>query len=426
MYIILINGGQMIISKPASITTLKNFKFIMISVWIDWGTLSDGKVIKKQFAAIALKNLVTETHIIHPLTEFILHNWQAKKFNTQKKHALNTVKFLNFLLFNKRNMNIRSLADLKFIDGNNYLNSLTSDGQSRGTVKDSERTLTYFYLWLINNDICKLDKNRFSKRKNQYGNIYYESPFQVIYPEHRSSNIEHAFPIKYIPLLLEIAILEASPIVFGVYLQIFGGLRVGEVVNLKRTQLRRRIANGDFLFEIKDQNFRTDLKDSAGSSYVKRPRTQRIFQIRDWGESLFNDHIQLFNASDDTNALFVNRDGKAMSGRSYRQYFDKLKKHFIEYLKTYGDSEDKLLAHHLNMMSWSTHIGRGTFTNMLAEVAENPYDIAFPRGDKSLLSSLSYMSRTERLRKKLEQKFNSMHEVYIPKLIENRKQQKEK
>ncbi|MCG7384680.1 hypothetical protein MH144_18665 [Paenibacillus sp. ACRRY] len=412
-------------SKLSTIIKLRKFKFIMISVWIDWGTLSDGKIIKKQFAVIALKNLTTGTHIIHPFTEFILNYWQTRKFNTQRKHALNTVKFLNYLLLNKRNMNIHSLSDLTFVEGNYYLNLLTSEGQSRGSVKDNERTLTRFYLWLINKGVSNLNINKFNKKETLYGKYYYESPFQVIYPDHRPSNVEHSFPIQYIPLLIEIAILVARPIALGVYLQMFGGLRAGEVVNLKRTQLRRKIVNGDFLFEIKDQNFRTDLKDSSGSSNVKRSRNQRVFQIRDWGEALFLDHIELFAPTDKSNALFVNRDGKAMSGRSYRQYFDKLKRSFIEYLKSYGNSEDKLIAHHLSMMNWSTHIGRGTFTNILAEVAENPYDIAFPRGDKSLLSSLSYMSRTERIRKKLEDKFNNMHGLYIPKLIEERNSQKE-
>lgn len=412
--------------NASTIMPLQNYKFIMVSVWIDWGKLSDGKIIKKQFAVIALKNLITDTHIIHPVTEFILRYWQTRKFNTQKKHALNTVKFLNHLLINRRRMDIRSLSEVQLADGTNYLNTLTSGGQSREAVKDSERTLTYFYLWLVDKEIVRdLDKSMFVKKETLQGFSYYESPFQVIYPDHRAPKVEHSFPIKYIPLLLEIAIIEARPIALGVYLQLFGGLRVGEVVNLKRTQVKRRVANGDFLFEVTDQNFRSDLKDSAGSNYVKRTRNQRIFQIRDWGESLFNDHLQLFKPVDNSNALFINRDGKAMSGRSYRQYFDKVKKSFLNYLKVYGDSEDKLLAHHLSTMSWSTHIGRGTFTNMLAEAAENPYDIAFPRGDKSLISSLTYMSRTERIRKKLEQKFNTLHEAYIPKLIEQRKQQME-
>jgi len=412
------------IDSNSNITLLsnnKNFKFIMVPVWVNWGKLTDGQIIKKQFAAIGLKNLAAGTHIIHPLTDFIIQNWQSRKYNTQKKHALNVVKFMNYILKNRQELHIKDLADLKLSDGSTYLNSLTSTGQIRDTVKDSERTLTYFYLWLIDkNVINNISKKQFRKKETLQGFSYYVSPFQVIYPESSSNNVEHSFPIKYIPLLLEIAIIEVKPIALGLYFQLFGGLRVGEVVNLKRTQVKKRIVNGDFLFELKDQHFRSDIKDGSGGSYVKRKRHQRIFQIKDWGEILFNDHIQLYNPTDGTNALFVNRDGKAMSGRSYRQYFDKLKRCFLEYLKLYGDSEDKLVAHHLSIMSWSTHIGRGTFTNMLAEEAENPYDIAFPRGDKSLLSSLTYMSRTERLRKKLEQKFNNMHEVYIPRLIETR------
>ncbi|WP_198510339.1 hypothetical protein [Bacillus solitudinis] len=116
----------MVNSHTATIATLKNYKFIMIPVWIDWGVLSDGKVIKKQFPVIGLKNLDTGTHIIHPVTDFILHNWQARKFNTQKKHALNTVKFLNYLLINRLSMRMHSLSDLKLADGNKYLNTLTS------------------------------------------------------------------------------------------------------------------------------------------------------------------------------------------------------------------------------------------------------------------------------------------------------------
>ena len=68
-------------------------------------------------------------------------------------------------------------------------------------------------------------------------------------------------------------------------------------------------------------------------------------------------------------------------------------------------------------MKWSTHIGRGTFTNIVAENAENPYEIAHLRGDSSIDSSLTYMVSTERIHKKIEEKFSNMHEEYIPNLI---------
>jgi hypothetical protein len=175
------------------------------------------------------------------------------------------------------------------------------------------------------------------------------------------------------------------------------------------------MGNGDFILKIKNQSFRTDLKEGAS---VKKVRTQRVLQINDWGHSLFKDHIQLYKPIDGTHALFVNRDGKALSQRSYRQYFQKVKDSFIKLLENHGDSEQRLLAHHLKYMKWSTHIGRGTFTNMVAEDAENPYEIAHLRGDSNITSALTYMVSTERMHRKIEQKFSLMHETYIPKLIE--------
>ncbi|CQR46442.1 hypothetical protein BN1058_00702 [Paraliobacillus sp. PM-2] len=108
-----------------------------------------------------------------------------------------------------------------------------------------------------------------------------------------------------------------------------------------------------------------------------------------------------------------------MSAKSYRQYFEKVKKYFIYCLRNSSNIDDKLLAHHLSMSKWSTHIGRGIFSNMLAEYAENPYEIAVPRGDNSLLSSLIYLKRTTRFRKKLEERINHMHGYYMPRLIED-------
>ena len=41
----------------------------------------------------------------------------------------------------------------------------------------------------------------------------------------------------------------------------------------------------------------------------------------------------------------------------------------------------------------------GTFTNLIANEAQNPYEIAHLRGDSSLESALSYMVSTPRMQK---------------------------
>ncbi|WP_241559300.1 hypothetical protein [Lysinibacillus halotolerans] len=344
-----------------------------------------------------------------------MEHWKNKSFNTQRKHAINIVKFLNYLFENKKQLRIKSLNVLTILHGTEYLNKLVLNGVSKNTIKDYESTLTKFYYWLSSKNIClQFNKDVFRKTNTQFGE-YIESPFNPLYPKQSIIYIEHTLPLSYIPLLIEVAILVAKPIVLGLYFQIFGGLRISEVINLSRTDVARKLKKGNFLFILKNQNYRTDLKEYPS---VKRPRHQEVFEIHEWGQSLFRDHINLYKPKENnTNALFINRDGKAMSVRSYRQYFQKIKDTFISLLESKGDYEQQLLAKNLKYMKWSTHIGRGTFTNMIAEEAKNPYEIAHLRGDLNINSALTYMSSTDRIHEKIEEKFSTMHTKYIPSLI---------
>lgn len=196
---------------------------------------------------------------------------------------------------NKKKLKIHTLKDLEIFHGTQYLNDLSMAGVYRSTVKDAERTLTYFYYWLAKKEVVNtISQDAFIIKETDYGS-HYESPFQPLYPAKSPKQIEHTLPIEYIPLLLEVAIAVAKPIALGIYFQLFGGLRVSEVVNLKRTQAVRRMKDGDFILNLNKQNFRTDLKEEAS---VKKVRTQRVMQINDWGISLFKDHIKLFKPSD--------------------------------------------------------------------------------------------------------------------------------
>ena len=62
---------------------------------------------------------------------------------------------------------------------------------------------------------------------------------------------------------------------------------------------------------------------------------------------------------------------------------------------------------------------RGTFTNLIANEAQNPYEIAHLRGDSSLESALFIWSQHHECTK-IEEKLDNMHEEYIPKLIERK------
>lgn len=125
----------------------------------------------------------------------------------------------------------------------------------------------------------------------------------------------------------------------------------------------------------------------------KKKRNQEVFIIKEWFDVLLKDHIDLYKPKDKSGALFVNRDGKAMTEKSYDQYFRKVKNYFIRLLMEYGSIEDKILAKHLKSKKWLTDIGREIFSNMVAEKSDNPAMIATARGDKDFTSSLFYLGK---------------------------------
>lgn len=397
------------------------FKYFTDVMQIDWGENN----VKKKFALISAKKINqgsgATVKVIHPLSEFILQRYSAKSFNTMKKHSDNIVKFLNYIHLNEKRLEIESLTELKLSHVTNFLNQLEVSG---GTVRQYERTLTNFYVFLSRKGFLpEIEEKEFVQKELQWGSsktTYYKSPFKgVIYPRLAEDKKEHLFPLKYFPLLLEITVIEAPRIALGIYLQFMGGLRCGEVVNLSRAQVTRRIKNGDFILNIKNRNYRTDIKDQT-SSEVKRPRTQEVFNVKGWLTVLFEDHIARFRSINGSDALFINARGKAMTAKSYNQYFNNVKQAFCNYLKVYGDVDDIAVADHLRMVDWSTHIGRGTFTNMVAERTDNPFLIAYKRGDKHITSALPYIAKTSRLREKIEDAFKELNNDYIPRLLERR------
>ncbi|CQR46443.1 hypothetical protein BN1058_00703 [Paraliobacillus sp. PM-2] len=161
---------------------------------------------------------------------------------------------------------------MKISHGESYLNSLTRAEKARNTVKDKDRTLTLFYRYLSKkNCLPHVPFTAFESYTTTEGKEIHVSLFKnVIFPKHSNEDTEHTFPIEHLPLLFEITCLVAKPIALGLYLQIFGGLRVGEVVNVKRSSIRHTLDGGTIVINLKENMFRTDLKDTNGANYVKK------------------------------------------------------------------------------------------------------------------------------------------------------------
>jgi hypothetical protein len=369
---------------------LKNsrYKFTVEIRFIDeWIKFHSKAAERKELAIICIKDQVTDCTIVHPITEFVL-KWSSRQLNTKKRYAYTVVSFLNYLLDNKNDLKINSLTEIDFSHGTKFLNHLAVKGNAYETITSTERMLIKLYLFL-SQEIPMYNtggSNSLVPGGKYPRDSFINSPFKPIYPAVEPKNVEHLIPFQYIPVFLEIAVTESHPIALGIYMQIFGGLRVGEVCNITHNRLRR-LPFGDIVVDLKNQYFRRDLRE--GNASVKRVRPQRIMNIHGLLKHLYDDHIELYKPKNIENKrnipLFINRDGNAISLGSYRQYFNKTKTRFINHLITSGQRDAIIWANHLRNEKWSTHIGRGTFTNLLSEFADNPYDVAYPRGDKVLL-----------------------------------------
>ncbi|ASJ54549.1 hypothetical protein BP422_13860 [Brevibacillus formosus] len=415
------------IEKKVAILSEKrhSVRFGVKSVTINFAfkNSSQGNMPKKH-AVIVLKNLQNQKEIIHPVTDFILSRWKGRAYNTQRTHANNVMMFLNYVLLdNRKHFKVTSLEKLELSHGSSFLNDLTRSGKSRVTVKSAERTLTEFFVFLSKKGIVDIAPDEFKKSSMYYDarKSYTLSPFDgVILPgRSKKSNTAHMIPEEYILPFLELAVQVANPIALGVYMQFFGGIRVGGLVNIRRSNITTIGAYGEngLVIKLDTQMLRQDISDTSGSSFVKKPRKQYVFPIQDWLSILYKKHLENYKPKDGSDALFINRDGKAMTGRTYRDYFTKLKRKFLEQLRKSSNPNDKMWALKLESMKWSTHLGRGVFTNLLSEEAANPYDIALPRGDDSLVSAMAYQGNTMRMKENLERRMDEMYKNYLPNLI---------
>lgn len=386
----------------------------------------------RKHALIMLKHKTLKISIVHPLSAFIFQNWKYKSYNTQRLHAIHLCQFLNYILIDKGNdFCLTSLAELKFEHGSTFLNELLWKRKTNSSVKNIERSLVYFYEFLAQKKCSRhytIKDFTESVIPNSPKQKYKLSPFQVKYSNEAANAkytglkaIEHTLPPKHILSFIRMAIHVAPPVALAIYLSIFGGLRIGEIANITLkdiTPYSDSYGKGGMKIALTSQTLRPDIKDTNGTSYVKKPRLQFVYNIKNILPHLYKDHLRLLKGIYDssdlplTTPIFVNRDGKAMTGKSIRYHFEKVKKCFIEELSKSLNVDDVIMSINLKNTKWSFHIGRGTFTNLIAKVANNPYEVALSRGDTSIFSALTYMADTVELRNEIEKLLDELFKDY--------------
>jgi integrase len=376
-------------------------------------TVKRGKALH-EFATICLQDAISGQIVPHPVTDFIKTVYaNGENFNTQKAPAESIKKFLNWLLIENQDVYcLDSFEDLGFHHGVDYLNYLKDDKKlQRDSVKTANRYLTSFYDFLHKRKILP-DHMRIDIADTATGKKILVSPFSELGAKLPAKKLKEAkvtaFPDnRLITVFIEVAQRIAPEIAFGIYLQMFGGLRRGEVVNLRRQDLRPQ---GDFASQgltvtIEDHAELFNRLADTSKNQTKNERVQPI-QLVDYLPNLYKDAFERSSKSLSTNphgALFIDNRGKPMSGAVYEKRFVKVKKKFLEHLRQIGSPH----LSYLMSANWGTHIGRGVYTNLIASLVSSPNELAVLRGDKSLASALAYMSM-EKVKKEVQEGLEHM------------------
>ncbi|MBU3156347.1 hypothetical protein [Clostridium estertheticum] len=394
----------------------KNIRYIHKSV------LVGRKGQERYRVMIMLENKNTGIKVPHPLTEF-LSNYNHLEHSSVIQKANYVIPFLNYIFFNdNQSYKLKSLSDITFEHGVDFLNDFSKGNigrniPNRDTVKIAEKVLTQFYEFLLekkllnNSQIMLLCTAEFY-HQNKGWIKYKKSPFKgVCYPRNKRSNKLSSIPMELVIAFIDIAIIETPDIVLGIYFQLFGGLRVSEAINLSKNCIELIGPNGIYgmNLDLKKRYFRKNIVNNNGKGGVKKPRLQYIMPIGSILPKLYARHLEIYHKNKNHEALFINRNNEAMSVCSYYDKFNRLKKAFINSLVKSENPQLKSYAIVLLSKKWSTHIGRGTFSKLVADYTKNPTELAVMRGDTAYESALPYIQGSFGVQKAIEKVMSNFY-----------------
>src|SRR5699024_5427385 len=373
-----------------------------------------------------------------PLSNFVKREYRqrGKSISSQRNCAYAVTRFLNFV-HNHINegdsdfihLKTEGIKGLKLIHGSTYITSLSlkarNEELSANYVNDQMNYLIRFYFWLKQQHIIE---ETFEIAYREVGRGGYPihtpvNPFDdidlgtiIIGKDDTVSTalVDFGSNRYYLTIkLIKIAQLVAPDIALGICFQFFGGLRRSEVINLTRDSIQLR-GNGTEGIILKVRDKQRDLFSHIKNSshlHVKNP-TNRALRIHDMLLSIYRPDIEWLNQHNkikNANALFISEHtGDPITGKQYYTKFMKAKEEFLKQLSHEENVEDYLL---LSENDWSTHIGRGVFTNFLLDIGLNVTQIAIARGDSNINSALAYVDEKTALHN-MNQAINYIREAY--------------
>lgn len=382
------------------------------------------KIDRKRDEVFIYKKYKENVWIPSQLTSYLKTSCGGDSLSTKIKYGRWVCQFLNYINneiemgYNKRFESLKEngLYGLTLYHLADFINSFRNTN-SYQTVKEKENSLLMFYDYLyqlgITGEEAKIEKipvpvksgqNR-KQVKWQIVNPFRGNPNYVIeYPdvEGNVSNVLKDMDEDVWNTFLDFAKVHSPHIVFGVAMQICGGLRQGEIVNLTIDSVNLRKDKNYIELSIQDRQAELFERgvDSRYSQVKKTRDGQPVFNFNGEIFELWDKHLEyVYNhpKRKHMTALFLDNFGQPMTGQVYQKEFHKLKWAFIKFLEDECHKID--LANKLKESSWGSHIGRHIFTNYLIKKGylknimgySDPKLLMILRGDSSTKSSEVYL-----------------------------------
>lgn len=358
----------------------------------------------------------------HPVTKFLI-NYRSKSMSLERERqvASTVCQFLNYTLKMAHlgeedftELCEQGLFGLSFVHGSKFLQDqevqLNKNGQyvNKETVDRKEYVLVDLYVFLRKQGV--IDKNLIiSTYKNEKGQEKHSTPFV-----RKNRNARGGTPKKDLrdfgenrqQLLVEfidtaLSLKSCKHIAFGLALEGFGGLRRGEVVNLVTSSIK--YSGNSLLVDIDDrQDHLFKHKRNLKKEQVKKCRPQIILPS-EYINQLYHGHFKLLKSIQTTknftvkDALFVNKSGSPMTGKTYETKFKIVVSKFLERLLIQKRFDEYTF---LTSKVFNTHTLRGVFTNIcLDDLGLNVRQTANARGDASDNTVMVYVEELTGMQK---------------------------
>ena len=399
---------------------LENFVFVYREVEIEKKILGEFRITKTH--QICVQDISSKILYPHPISNFINEKY---RLNGKSQSSLSVpsgliCRFLNYLIkqllvnhIDFMELKQKGLRGLTLSHSCMFLNyEMSKKLLDKKTFNQYKLYLAelYFYLKkmnLIDEAIEKyLDSSSINSKVSifKHPSLSLENPnremehYKVVKHKTKDFGINR---IKLAVLFIKTARDYEPDIAFGICLQIFGGLRRGEVVNLSRADIKSS-ERQSMSVEIHDR--RNEFFQRLSSTRTENPKRLNYLSSKLCRQTVldndllwdtYNNHLKYLNKRIKNNsclnpsALFLDRDGNPMSGQIYERKFNKAIMKFLEILKENDfkeleDFEGTILG---------THIGRGVYTNILIDLGfgDKPMQLAIARGDRNTDSAFSYI-----------------------------------